>query len=345
MVAVQIDATSFFENALAERGCRRQSKMLHRVGRAKKTRTVTLSQDGKRATLGERRQGESEQHAVWMTFDESAAVFRLAAADGFFQCGEVLVRRRRCWPQGGEESEEACAVDTHHVEVSLHLSARARKKAKLFHPKYGYGELIAGARVVDNILFWSAAVCQECIVHGHTEDRSYPRDVNMQVEEEGPLQKFLHSDLHVTDEALVLVPHSHNREFSQGKIALQKVCRLLPPFEAPFKAPQLLRQFLAQAFARFQQITPNDSFLALETALDLIGECCELGFAPRQILQALQCQKPNRYTPLLLTLRSALKNAARLDKQDRRRHPLRTRSAPVTTLGRFRSASPFTVSE
>lgn len=332
LVAVQIDATGFFESASSARGLRRQRALFRRVGEAKNTSHVTVHANGKYATLGERQLGQHAANMFSYSFDEVLGIFHLAAADGYFQVGDLLVRRAHGWPQGGEESEEACAIDCHHVERLLHMSEAARRRAHLYHAKLSYEQICAGARVVDNILFWSECACEPCLVRGHTDGRSYPLDVGMALEDRGPQQKYLHSDLFVEGNTLVLEPHSHNREFARCRIAHQHVARLLPPLLAPFQNPGLLHQFVSQSFARFQQICVKDSFRAAEAAHDLVQECIGIGFSLRQVLAAVQQQKPNRYTPLFLTLRSGLKNAVRIDDARRKRERVSGRSAPRLAL-------------
>ena len=119
---------------------------------------------------------------------------------------------------------------------------------------------------------------------------------------------------------MTLIPHSHNKEFSQGRSDSQQVMRLVPPFKAPFHGEQELYQFVAQTLARYKQTCPHDSMLCADVCLDMIEEPRRLGYSDTQISRAFRKQKRDKFTNLIYIVRSALKVDAKREKDMKRKN-------------------------
>ena len=157
--------------------------------------------------------------------------------------------------------------------------------------------------------------CEDTLIKGAL--KAYPADLEMSLEERGPKQKYLHTDLHLTRDHMIIVAHSLNSEFGQGSSTRQKSARLIPPFGDHLNHDKELYQFVAQTLSRFQQTCPHDSMLCMETMMDALQELRFLGFSYRQISHAVRCQKLDKTTPLVVVVRSTLKELARREKAER----------------------------
>ena len=119
---------------------------------------MTVSKNGKRAYLGDKKRGQRPDR--WKTFKTNGveSVFEYAAHDNAFEAGSLCVLRTHGWPMGGEASEEACATDLHECEFHVHTTESRRREAGWLVEGYSMHELVAGARIVDNILLWSCTL-------------------------------------------------------------------------------------------------------------------------------------------------------------------------------------------
>jgi len=304
----QVDANAFYENANATRACVRALGLSTRVGHKLGKWFASVSQDGKRAVLGQKTRGSASRNDFYVYhFNDMNDTLNGAREDSFFRVGENLViKRRNSWPMGGEESAEAVALDSHASEYEVHISDIRQKGIGWHYPPLSLKQLIGGARVQDNVLLASHTLCQRTMVDG--AKALYPPDFGMDLEAEGPVQPYLMARIETTpDGALLVFPSSHNSKFARFQKSTQTLTRLEPCFGPPITPLAHLHQFLAQATARYRQLTRRDSMCSYEALLDLHWECRRLGYSHQVLEKYFRSLPPARATPAVQLLRSSLK--------------------------------------
>ena len=132
----------------------------------------------------------------------------------------------------------------------------------------------------------------------------------MAKETSGPRQQFLMGQVELCpiSGSVTMVPTSHNAEFSRFQVPSQALTRLPPHLGTLVSPVQYMRQFLQGALARYAQICPHDSTLALPAFVDLYWEVRRLGYTHKSIEQVLRGLRPHRTTPLVRIMRSAMRS-------------------------------------
>jgi hypothetical protein len=313
VVGIQLDANCFYENADAARGCTRAKIMSVRVSKREGTSFATVSADGKSGRLGRTSRGASGKRARdSIHIDHCTTILDGCRRDNRFRVGqEVIVIRQNSWPMGGEESAEAVGCDAHQDEFELHIEEKKQRDAGWWFPPFELKQLVGGIRAIDNLFLVSYVFCEETLEQGGS--RVYPADFGMTKETCGPQQQFLMGQVPLcpVSGSVTMVPTSHNAEYARFQVQSQVLTRV-PPYLGALVTPlAYMRQFLQGALARYAQICPRDSTLAIPAFLDMYWELRRLGYTHRSVESVLRGLKPRRTTPMIRIMRSALRSHRR----------------------------------
>lgn len=313
VVACQLDACCFYENAAASRGCERARQMSVRVTAREGTPFVTVDENGKKGKMGRSTRGNpAKKSSDYLHADECVCILDTSRLDNTFRVGDsVLVERSNSWPMGGEESAEAVGCDAHEDEVELHVSIDKQKLCGWYYPPFTIKQLIGGIRCIDNNFLLSFMFCEETLVSGG--QALFPQDFGMSLETKGPQQQFLAGQVTLDYDSgdLVITPTSHNDKYARLQKAVQPLTRLAPYFSDNMSPVGYMRQFFMQALARFRFLCPADSTLALPAILDMYWEARRLGYSHAHVAQVFRKLRPGKATPAVRIFRSALKNHGR----------------------------------
>ena len=113
---------------------------------------------------------------------------------------------------GGSMSEPGTLVD---LSENLRLAHDNQEKLKEYGWDFGnrpIHQVVAGCMHVDDSVIFSKVMCKHCIIQGMR--KLWPTDVGLELEEEGPMVRFLHSIISIHAQRIYVFPHNPNISFA-----------------------------------------------------------------------------------------------------------------------------------
>ena len=193
---------------------------------------------------------------------------------------------------GGALSEPGTLVDLGLDVMELHKTAEKLRDVGWDFGDFSAQQMVAGVTHVDDSVAFSRLICHKCIFSGMT--RLWPDDVDVELEETGPILSFLSTVIHITDGDVNVFPWSPNVCFSLRLTGHQHIARLGPFIDEHLSCRERLHMFVLSRYISAHYIVNGSrEHMFLHIAI-IAREVLILGW-PQKWLAGIMRSIPARY--------------------------------------------------
>ena len=186
---VKVDASQFFKAAELSRGLTRIQELLERVRNTTKNNAIAVCRFSRDSSFLCRSIRKSDYRFSVVSFERIVQALNVVWQDRYFSVGQSVLRRREGWPMGGSLSEPGTLVDMSETVRLLNVQPEYAKSLGWSYKNFRFSQLLAGVQHVDDVFLMSNCICVDCIFR--FLEKTFPADIGLTLEEQGPLVRFL----------------------------------------------------------------------------------------------------------------------------------------------------------
>ena len=297
---VRMDAATFFKNADVQRGYACVEALLDRVGRRFHCDALALpARPCEKAFFWKSQERLASSHRCVLFHDVLEAV-RFAQGDNLFMAGHAVFRRLRGWPMGGSLSEPLTMCDTGEAVLRMHGQ---RWEHELLPRAYvgNISAVIQGVQHVDDALLLSRMLCPTCLAT--VVKAAMPPEYGMEIEEQGPVLRFLDLCLWSSGHAVHVQPYTPNIAYSMDEDSHPYVARFPAYMDSKATPHGLLRSLLQPRILVYNTILGGSRVQGLRPTVALVREILRLGWPARCVGTVLMDLNRVRQSEYLTSVR------------------------------------------
>ena len=252
-----------------------------------------------------------------MPFNDIRSALRLNKRDNRFLLGDFVMKSLGGWPMGASLSEPCTMCDINRDVFRCSTSRSKARKCGWMTPQVPlpFEKIVTGVLHVDDMAVFSKIWCQDCIAA--KIKRSFPADIGLQVEEEGPTLRILSVIVDIdVDSKLHIFPNNPDVWYGLGLEAEQQRLRLGPFYSRSIQSHKVFLQYFVGQLLMYDRLVAGRLEHMHIHICALIHEVLRLGWPQHYVSNAMQSIPRRHRSPLVQHIRFMGRSMRRRSFQD-----------------------------